>query len=235
MGFGTLFIGYFLLLNIGYYSITDIIAASVMLLGLYNLSRINKYFKASFAVSAVFALFSVAEIYFGISDMFFGASTSPTLISTFSAIRFLTVGLISVLILLGIRTVSIEVELEEMPVKCLSRAIITTAIYGFGILLETPLLHFLGAKTLAYLSVIFILLELYIIIMNLTAIYGAYMHICMPEDNIPDDGLNPKVSRFGFVNKYRERKAEKAREEAEYRLKKLEELSRKKKKGRKRK
>ena len=50
MGFGTLFIGYFLLLNVTYYSFTDLVAALIMAVGLTKLSTVNRYFKyASFA------------------------------------------------------------------------------------------------------------------------------------------------------------------------------------------
>ena len=44
MGFGTLFIGYFFLLNISNFTYTDIIAGMVVLLGLYKLSSVNKQF-----------------------------------------------------------------------------------------------------------------------------------------------------------------------------------------------
>lgn len=231
MGFGTLFIGYFLLLNIGYYSITDVVSAAIMLLGLYNLSRINKYFKVATLISIAFAIFGACEMWFGIGSMFFGVAVCPTLLSVFSAIRFFTVAVLTAAILLGIREVSLEVELEEMPTKCLSRLILSSLVFGFGFLLELPISHFVGANAHNYMSAITVLCELLIIVMNLTVIYGAYMKICMPEDNLPEYEKQIKKSRFAFVNQYRERKAEKAREEALYRLKKLEERSKKKKKG----
>ena len=53
------------------------------------------------------------------------------------------------------------------------------------------------------------------------------MHICMPSDNI-DTGEKP--SRFGFVNKYREHRAEKDAEYAKYRLEKMKKGTHKKKK-----
>ena len=51
MGFGTLFFGYFLILNVTYYGFTDAIAAAVMLLGFYKLSTVNSYFKYAAYVS----------------------------------------------------------------------------------------------------------------------------------------------------------------------------------------
>jgi hypothetical protein len=41
MGFGMLFIGYFLLINITYFEYTDIIAAMLMLMAAYKLSFVN--------------------------------------------------------------------------------------------------------------------------------------------------------------------------------------------------
>ena len=235
MGFGTLFIGYFLLLNIAIYSFTDIIAGAVMLLGLYNLSCVNKYFKIGTWISLAFTLFGAVELYFGISDMFLGVATPANLLSIFSAIRFLLVGALTVIILLGIKTVSIEVELEDMPLRCSSRVIMSCAIFGLGFILELPFVSFIGDRTLYVLAALTVLTELIIVAMNLTVIYGAYMKICMPKDNLPTDNAKPKESRFGFVNQYRERKAEKAKEEAEYRLNKLKELSEKNNGGKKKK
>ena len=54
MGFGTLFIGYFLLLNITMPGVSDIIATLVMLLGLYRLQMVNGKFKAGFFIDCAF-------------------------------------------------------------------------------------------------------------------------------------------------------------------------------------
>ena len=62
MGFGTLFIGYFLILNITYYSFTDIIAALIMLLGLYKLSTVNKHFKLGTYSCIGFSCFALVEL-----------------------------------------------------------------------------------------------------------------------------------------------------------------------------
>ena len=61
MGFGTLFIGYFFLINISYFTYTDIIAGMIMLLGLYKLSSVNKPFFYGAICAGIFALFSLFE------------------------------------------------------------------------------------------------------------------------------------------------------------------------------
>ena len=63
MGFGTLFVGYFFILNFPYCAYTDALAALLMLYGLYKLSGINENFKRATYFTAVFALFGIAELF----------------------------------------------------------------------------------------------------------------------------------------------------------------------------
>ena len=60
MGFGTLFFGYFLLLNIAYNTFTDLIAALIMAMGLNKLSTVNHPFKNGFIASVIFAVIGLA-------------------------------------------------------------------------------------------------------------------------------------------------------------------------------
>ena len=56
MGFGTLYIGYFLLLNLTYYAFTDLIAALIMAMALSKLSAVEKNLKPALYFSIVFAI-----------------------------------------------------------------------------------------------------------------------------------------------------------------------------------
>ena len=211
MGFGTLFIGYFLLLNLTYYGITDIIAAAVMLLGLYKLSPINKYFRYSVIASIVFLVFSLSEFGVAIYEMFFSPISSQPLISFFSVVRCMVVATLSMLILKGIEFVAKEVELEDLAKKA-SRMLVATAVtYSLWIVLEAPVID---SYILAVLSVITILATIALLIVNLSIIYSSYMKICMPGDESND---KQKPSRFAFVNEYRARKEERYKETAEKR------------------
>ena len=217
MGFGTLFIGYFLLLNLTYYGFTDVIAASVMLLGLYKLSAVNKYFKASAILSGVFLFFSLGE--FGIAgyEMFIRQINSPALVSVMCVIRSVLVAATTVFMLKGIEAVSREVDVENLPEKAYRLTIATVVIYALWIILEAPI-SFIDDYVLAVLSLITILATIALLIINLTVIYSCYMRICMPGDeNIEKD----KPSRFAFVNEYRARKAEKDAELAKERSERL--------------
>ena len=224
MGFGTLFIGYFLLLNLTYYGFTDVIAAAVMLLGFYNLSRINKNFFAAMISSVVFLVFSLGEFGIATYEIFFKSISSPALVSFMSIMRSLTVGTLTVLMLKGIEDVAKEVGIDDLPTKASRLTIITTVTYTAWIILEAPL-SFLNNYVLGVLSLITILATIALLIVNLTVVYSCYMRICMPGN----EKIGDKPSKFAFVNEYRARKEERDREAAEKRLKQLKEKAAKKK------
>ena len=218
MGFGTLFIGYFLILNLTYYSLTDVIAASVMLLGLYKLSGINKYFKLGFITTAVFLAFSLGELSVACYELFFDKIDSHVLISIMSVVRCLLVGALSVLALKAVDVLAKEVDLPELSQKCKKQIYATAITYAAWIILELPLSS-MNPYVPAVASLITILATIIVVIINLSVIYTAYMKICMPGD----EELRDKPSRFSFVNEYRERKAEQAKHEAEENLKRVKE------------
>ena len=214
MGFGILFIGYFLLLNLTYYSFTDVIAAAVMLLALYKLSYLNRHFKLSAILSCVFLVYGLSEFIIGAFELFYTPINNPTLWSCMSISRSAIVGALSVFILLGIREVAMEVDVKKLVKKCTALIPITMYLYFMWMILELPL-GFLGDYVPAVLSFITIIATIIIIIANLTAVYGAYMQICMPGDENP---MKEKPSKFAFVNNYRARKAERDAEVARQRL-----------------
>ena len=223
MGFGTLFIGYFLLLNITYYAFTDIIASLVMLLGLYKLSTVNKPFKTSAYICIGFTVFSLVEFINGSLGMF-GGGFGADILTYLAILRYVFIFALSLFFLSGIQEVSREVGLPVNEAR--AKMLIYTAliVYTLLIALELPLVTgLLPIKATALIASIAIILELLYIIFTLVLIYSSHMKICMPEDNLPKE---EKPSRFGFVNEYRKRKAEKDKRYAEYKIEKM-----KKKKG----
>ena len=223
MGFGTLFIGYVLLLSIAYKGLTDIIAAAVMLLGLYKLSGINRFFKMAAVTASAFLVFSLGELGVWTYEMFWRKFDAPLLISALGILRCVLIGALTVLILKGIEAVAKEVDLKDTPIKAKRLAIINAVFYAVWIVFELPL-TFLNELTLARIYAIIILLSIALIIADLTVIYSCYMRICMPGD---EDISREKPSRFGFVNEYRARKAEREREAAEERAKLIKERAQK--------
>ncbi len=230
MGFGTLFIGYFLLLNITYYTFTDVIAASVMLLGLYKLGTVSKYFRAPAAFAALFAVFGFAELAVGVLDMLFiKLLSNQLLVSALAISRSLILAALTLLMLKALYGIAHELDVEKVPLRCRTMMVWTTLLYGAQILFETPFISaIIPTKASAILYLAIIIGMIVVVISNLTIIYSCYMQICMPDEL---NGKKEKPSRFEFVNEYRRRKAEReAENEAEMRRRQEEKLRRKKKK-----
>lgn len=224
MGFGTLFIGYFLLLNLTYYGFTDVIAASVMLLGLYKLSGVNKHFKDSMIFTGAFLVFALGEFGLATYEIFMKPIGNTVVISAMSVLRCILVCLITLVILKGIETVAKEVELDDVAVKAKKLLIITSVTYSAWIILEAPI-SFINDYVLGVLSLLTILATIALLILNLSVIYTCYMRICMPgNEQIGEE----KPSKFAFVNEYRARKAEREKEAAERRAAMLRERAAKK-------
>ncbi len=217
MGFGTLFIGYFLILNLTYYSITDVIAASVMLLGLYKLSPVNKQFKLAMYTSCAFLGFSVLELAAEMYRMIFTPVLPSLFVSLMSAGRSIIVCAVTVTLLRGIYAVAQEVDISELMRKARLRGIYAALVYALWLILELPL-DFLPITLLAIMSFVTIIATLIVTVLILSTIYTAYMRICMPGD---EDVMKDKPSRFAFVNEMKKRQNERAEKEAAERLEKI--------------
>ncbi len=215
MGFGTLFFGYFLLLNITYYQFTDVIAGLVMLYALYKLSSVSAYFKRPLYASILFSVFGLIELPLGLMNMFSPADLITTMVSLFSIIRAVIICLLTVLLLRAMGDIAKSLEVDGLPLKCRTMIIWTMILYILDILFESSMLTpLLPREAIMIFYVVVIIGLLLLPIVNLTIIYSCYMHICLPEDL----DSAPKPSRFGFINEFRRRREEKRkREEEEYR------------------
>ncbi len=221
MGFGTLFIGYFLFLNVTYHGITDVIAGLVMLLGLIKLRTVNKPFFYCSIVTMVFSGFAFIELVAELLKMFTLISEISPLFTVFSIIRSIVIFTLTYFMLRGMEEVAHEVDLPDIASKCKNRIPSVIIIYALWVILEIlGLFGSIPAQIPTIISIITLLSTLALIVMNLSLIYKCYMKICMPEDLLPKE----KKSRFAFVNKFVEYEEKKQREYAEYKL----ELMRKK-------
>jgi hypothetical protein len=225
MGFGTLFVGYFFILNFPYAAYTDALAALLMLYGLYKLSVINENFKKSVYFTAVFALFGIAELFLELSSMFGLFAVSTSVLTVFSLLRHFTVGLTTAFMMLGIRDVAKEVGLTSLKEKSMRGAYVSVAVYAVNLILEsTAFVEFFDPRFLAYAYVFTTFATLTVTIFNLVCSYSAYMRICMPAER----EMEEKESKFGFVNAFRRHEEEKQREYAEYRMEKMKKKAEKK-------
>ena len=220
MGFGTLFIGYFLLLNLTYYGFSDVVAAAVMLLGLYKLAKVNKPFEIAAIGCTVFLAFAFCEFGIATYELFFKRIDSSAVISVVGILRSLIIGTFTYFTLKGIVTIAKEVELENVPKKASRLSIATIIIYALWTILQLPL-PFMSD----YILFATIVGTLVLIVMNLTVIYNCYMRICMPGD----EDMKDKPSRFAFVNEYRARQAQREAEAMAKRMKQLKNRANKKK------
>ena len=216
MGFGTLFCGYFLLLNFAYYAFTDAISAILMLYALYKLSRVNIGFRRAMYASLGFFTFGTVELLVKAAMMIFTITEPPLYTSIVGAIRYGVLLVLTYFILSGIREVASEVKLHVLSDKAARCMLLTLIIYSVNILLELIGIFEFASYVLNYFAVIMIVLTLTLLVINLTVIYSSYMRICMPGDE--ERGELP--SRFGFINAFRRHEEEKQKEYAEYRLQK---------------
>lgn len=230
MGFGTLFIGCFFLLNIAYYAFTDLIAALVIILALYRLKAVNSQFKSAMFVLLPFSVLAFYELIKKITEMFSPALSNGLVDGIIGIIRYALLAAATFLILWGIEAVSKEVDLPRLQQKSKKLKILSLIAYVFCMLLEIPSLDkIIPLEALAIVSFIVLVFSFGVTIALLTAVYSAYMYICMPEDLLQKE----KPSKFGFVRKFQEHEAEKQAEYANYKLEKLKRNSEKKKKGKK--
>ena len=219
MGFGTLFFGYFLILNIAFYTYTDLISALIMAIGLQKLASVNKNLQYGYFSSFAFALIGLYELVIQMISLFSVGFDETAFLSFVAIPRYFALAVMSLFILLGIKDVAFEVGLSSLARKARNCAPFTLTVYCLLAILEVPFIKIIDVKILAVSSVLLLLAALIITAVNLTVIYTSYMRICMPEEI--DNEEVEKPSRFGFVNKHREHTKEKQREYAEYKLEKM--------------
>ena len=225
MGFGTLFVGYFLLLNVGYTYYTDALAAAIMLYAFYRLSSINKPFRRAAFAAGAFLVFGLSELILSLISSLGIFSVANLLFTIFAMLRHLIIFAITALMLSGIKEVALEVDLPYLAKRCVRNVYLALPIYTLCLILEADeLASFIAPEILITMYFISLILVITITTMNLVQIYSAHMRIY-----IPDEEKEEKQSRFEFVNKFRRHEEEKSKEYAEYKLNKI--IEKKTKKG----
>ena len=225
MGFGTLFIGYFFLVNISYFAYTDIISAMVMLIGLYQLSGVNRQFRYASYASAAFAFFALAEIALALTDALISPAWVSTAMPYLGAVHYLFIFIITIFVFRGIEQVAMEVEAYPLS-KSAKAAVPLSAIFAVASVFEIPYFAgWLGAAA-AYVYFAILLAVVISVLSNLITVYKAYMQICMPDE----EKKKKKPSRFKFMDKFYDSIERGSREYAEYKQGKKKEKNKKGKK-----
>ncbi len=217
MGFGILFIGYFLLLNITYYSFTDVIAGLVLTLAFNKLSNVNKYFRLAEIPTGLFALLGLGQLAVSVYTMFFKPLELTAYNSVIGAVRFVVIAVFSMLMLLGIENVANEVELEKLPRKARVSIPFSLTVFSLCAIFEIPQLSTLfDAYTVAVFGFALLCGFMIIVVLNLTVIYSAYMRICMPSQLAKQN----KTSKFRFVEAFKKHEEQRRQEYLEYKISK---------------
>lgn len=225
MGFGILFVGYFLLLNFAYAYFTDALAAAVMLYALYKLAYLNDGFKNAFRTSVGFLVFGLCELGMSFAELLLPTVDLAILFGARAILRHLLIFALSVFILDGVKKVAKEVDLPYLAKRCVRNVWLTLAACVLSVILEaTSLTSFVEARVIVGLYLISIVFTIAVTSLNLVQIYGAHMRIYLPENDAE------KESKFGFVNAFRRHEEEKSREYAEYKLEKMKAKKAKKRK-----
>ena len=218
MGFGVLFFGYFLFINFAYYTYTDAIAAVLVWYAMTKLSGINKGFRNGSYFAAVLTVFGVGELAVSIFDAFGMLGDSTVIYSAMASVRYLLIGLTTILMLIGMREVAREVGLAVIAERTRRLTYTTAVVYAMNMLLEVgDIVKIIDIRILLYISVMMLFATLVLVCFNLSQIYACYAHICMPGQ----DTQKPRESRFGFVNAFRAHEEEKKQEYVDYKLAKL--------------
>lgn len=225
MGFGILFIGFFLLLNIPYHSYTDAISAVISLYALYKLSGVNLNFKRASYVAIGFSVFGFLEFLYSAIIVFVPTLDIPEVFTVVSVVRYAVVCLLSVMTFLGMRDVANEVGLRVIAIKCERVIYMSYPIYALSVISELLSFFDLPFTVMQYIAVVILVCNMALIIISLMVIYNCYMRICMPED----EDMPERESKFGFVNAFRRHEDEKRREYAEYKLEKMKKKQQKQK------
>jgi len=216
MGFGLLFIGYFVatLMTINKFgAYIRVIGYAIVA---FSASKLNKYNRTftylSFsailmiAVSLLLALSDIMTL-FSINSVFVGNS----FISIMGYVEMFFSLIFNAVMLYCIRSIAIETDVSKIAVGAIRNLIFICIYY---VLTLIGMLPFDFAKEYSvYFSAPVLILYFVWIILNLVLIFSCYSRIC--DEN--DIDMVRKPSRFAFVNKMREESEQRQREAAERR------------------
>lgn len=213
MGFGVLFIGYFLLLNVTNYTFTDLCCGAILAFALSKLAPINKSFR--FGMIAALAFTAIGAIEF-VSEALIMLKIMQAPLSFVFPVRTVATFATACLIMRGIFEVCEEVELKRVGEKT-KRAIPFLCLNALiNLFLGIPLFYSpIPSIVTAGIFTANLLLGIGITLYNLITIYTAYANICMPNQ--------PKAhKKDGFLDRLERRQEERNREYMEYKKSKRE-------------
>ncbi len=229
MGFGLLFIGYFVtyLMSINPIGwLFRLIGYVIMLFSFTKLNKYNRSFGLPMYAAVALIVVSAVECCMGIQEILYNNLTiydyliSMEILETVNMIDDAITLVFNALLIYAVRSIAKETEVGTVAYSAARNFFV---IVGYYILCAIAYLPFGFVDTYKlYFSMPIYLLYFAWIILMLVLIFKCYANIC----DEADEDMPLKVSRFEFVNKIREetaRREQKAADEVqEYTQKKLE-------------
>lgn len=220
MGFGLLFIGYFLtMINSPIFGLFGTLiragGCALMICAAVKLGKYNKAFDLTFIGAILMAAMSAVLIAINIDGLLYNSLiTSDKLFSDFAktVVGYVEQGISFVFnsfLLWGILKISKETEVKKITVAAIRNYIFVCAYYLLYVISFLPFNGIRSAQS--EFAVITWILYFVWIGLNLFLLFNCYATIC-DEDDLE---MERKPSKFDFVNKFRDefdKKSQKARE-----------------------
>ena len=216
MGFGILFIGYFMAMLMSINAIGSVIRLLGYALVLVATRKLSKYHRAFDAVSLATALMMAVSLLLVVYDassflyeqVIVDTQLLPPVFRTVVGyIEMALTFVFSAVLLWAIRLIAIQTDVHKIAVSAVRNFVFICVYYVLSLI---GLLPFAFAQKYASTVGAPVLILYFVwIILNLVLIYSCYARIC-DEDDVD---MEQKPSRFEFVNNMR-RESEKRREAA---------------------
>ena len=202
MGFGILFIGYFIaaIIFIGYMSAIKVLGCAVMLISTLKLRKYNKAFDMLLAVLCVCIGFYGFDAVIDILGIQLTGTSANIVLWADMFINFA----FNASLVLSIRAIAKETKSDKIYFAA------TRNLVFFGILLVLQLVAKLPYKVTQNLNIVAVMFLLALSVLNLILVFHCYAQIC----DSADVDMERKPSRFAFVNNYRD-EMERRRAEAD--------------------
>ncbi len=229
MGFGTLFLGYLILVNnIAFTGFTKIIAYLIMLLALLKLRPYNAPLKSAFISLIPLSLMGLVLLYLQATELL-SLPVSPDAVTYSSVIASVLELVFSFYLLKGLQALAKETGIYVLEVRAFRNRLFTVLYYLLFIVGQIPWEG--NAVFFAYYSIVILLFGFAVMLLNAKLIYNCYMWICLEgEEDMgrrhssfkPLDKLYERLDALweGFAKRRGEADAEYRREQAERKNKK---------------
>ncbi len=193
MGFGILFLGYFIAFIGGFTPLsiyTYVLGAGIIAYSLKDLIYENKAFVASMLTAGALELVSIAVVIFKLFA--FDNTKAYTVIST---IQSYLAPALSIILLVAIAIIAKSVDLKKLQAK----AIVDTAVSAIYVIFAV-IFNFVDSTSKGIIGLISIIAQIISVLFALVIIFNCYMRICYEDDkDMQKEGTGFKA--LDFLNK----------------------------------